>query len=165
MSEPVGFRQRLPRPGSCGVNMTQVPEAHGKISEYPKMRIFRCHGREYSAGGCADGRIVHGIALLVDNPGRDKLPAIEANSATNHARYQQHGCIIPRLPNLLHLLRKRQRQFLLTSNEMERALPVERGEEDNRNDQAARLTTARERKLLPLAAPRNLLWRSALAPV
>ena len=89
------------------------------------MRIFRRHVRGCSANSCAVGRIVSGIALLKDISGRDKLPAIEANNASIYAPRQQHGCIIPRFPNLLYLLRKRQCQFLLTSKKMKRALPLE----------------------------------------
>jgi hypothetical protein len=83
-------------------------------------------GRPNIVNACTVGGIVHGIALLENNPGCDKLPAIETNRATTYTSHQQHACIIPRLPDLLHLLCKRQRQFLLTSSKMERQLPDER---------------------------------------
>jgi hypothetical protein len=89
------------------------------------MRVCRCYSRTCSAIGCAVDRIVHSVALLEDSPGRSKIPAKEISNATKFAPHQQHGCIVPCLPDLLYFLRERQRTFLLTSNLMEAELPVE----------------------------------------
>src|SRR5215813_6365083 len=93
------------------------------------MRVFRRHSRACDAIGCACSRIVHGIALLQDNPGRGNLPVHKATNATTYAASQQHGCIVPRLPDLLYLLPNRQRQLPLTSSSMECKLPVEHWKE------------------------------------